>query len=90
MGLKVSEKKIFLNFSHYKSMGAMFDPRGLANLDPRGLCRGPLDIATDVCIMVLEDFLYSSHYKAMGAIGPWGVASLDPGGFIGRIYVGDH
>ena len=32
----VSEKKIFLRFSHYKSMGAN-DPRGLANLDPRGL-----------------------------------------------------
>ena len=32
----VSEKKIFLRFSHYKSMGAN-DPRGMANLDPRGL-----------------------------------------------------
>ena len=21
---------------------------------------------------------------------PWGVANLDPGGLIGRIYVGDH
>ena len=26
----------FLRFSHYKSMGAK-DPRGVANLDPRGL-----------------------------------------------------
>ena len=35
----VSEKKIFLSFSHYKSMGAN-DPQGVASLDPRGLiCR---------------------------------------------------
>ena len=26
----------------------------------------------------------------MGANGPWGVASLDPRGLIGRIYVGDY
>ena len=30
----VSEK-MFLRFSHYKSVGAK-DPRGMANLDPRG------------------------------------------------------
>ena len=32
----VSEKKIFLRFSHYKSMGAN-DSRGVASLGPRGL-----------------------------------------------------
>ena len=32
----VSEKKIFLSFSHYKSTGAN-DPRGVASLDPRAL-----------------------------------------------------
>ena len=32
----VSEKKNFLSFSHYKSMGAN-DPRGMASLDPRGM-----------------------------------------------------
>ena len=32
----VSEKKIFLRFSHYKSMEAD-DPWGMANLDPRDL-----------------------------------------------------
>ena len=32
----VSEKKIFLSVSHYKSMGAN-DPRGVASLGPRGL-----------------------------------------------------
>ena len=32
----VSEKKIFLRFSYYNSMGAN-DSRGVANLDPRGI-----------------------------------------------------
>ena len=36
MGLMVSEKKIFLIFFHYKSMGAN-DTRGMASSDPRGL-----------------------------------------------------
>ena len=31
-----------------------------------------------------------SHYKSMGANDPWGMASLDPRGLTGRIYVGDH
>ena len=35
-----------------------------------------------------EDFF--SHYKAMGANGPRGVAKLDPRVIIGRIYVGYH
>ena len=37
-----------------------------------------------------EDFLRFSHYKSMGANDPQGMANLDPRGFIGRIYVGDH
>ena len=42
----VSEKKIFLSFSDYKSMGAN-DSRGVANLDPRGMVgRRPLNIAS--------------------------------------------
>ena len=36
VSLMVSEKKIFLSFFNYKSMGAN-DPRGIASLDPRGL-----------------------------------------------------
>ena len=32
----VSEKKIFLSFSHYKTMGAN-DPLSMGSLDPRGL-----------------------------------------------------
>ena len=35
----VSEKKIFLSFSHYKFMGAD-DPRDMASLGPRGLTAG--------------------------------------------------
>ena len=34
----VSEKKIFLHFSYYKSMEANDPPpRGVANFDPRGM-----------------------------------------------------
>ena len=36
LGLMVSVKKIFYEFSYYKSMEAN-DPRGVANLDPRGM-----------------------------------------------------
>ena len=36
LGLVVSEKKIFLCFSHCKSMGAN-DPWGGARMDPRGM-----------------------------------------------------
>ena len=36
IGLVVTEKKIFLCFSHCKSMGAN-DPRGGAIFDPRGI-----------------------------------------------------
>ena len=35
-------------------------------------------------------FLSFSHYKSMEANDPWGVASLDPRGLIGRIYVGNN
>ena len=31
-----------------------------------------------------------SHYKSLGAIIHWGVASLDPRGLVGRKYVGNH
>ena len=35
-------------------------------------------------------FLSFFHYKSMGANDTRGVASLDPRGLIGRIYVGDY
>ena len=34
-----------------------------------------------------EDFISFSHYKFMGANDPWGMATLDPRGMVGRIYV---
>ena len=42
--------------------------------------------------MVLERkiFLSFSHYKSMGDNDPQGMASLDPRGLTGRIYVGNH
>ena len=42
-------------------------------------------------LIVSEDFfLKFSHCKSLEAIDPWGVASLNPRGMIGMIYVGDH
>ena len=35
-------------------------------------------------------FLSFPHYMSMGANDPQGMASLDPKGLIGRIYVVDH
>ena len=79
-------------------MGA-YDP-GHGQFGPNGcgwqdLCRRSLNIATyKICIsgpFGFRDFessmLYSSLYIYMT---PWGVASLDPRGLLGRIYVGDH
>ena len=42
--------------------------------------------------MVLEKKIFFTffHYKSMGANDPRGMASLDPRGLVGRIYVGDH
>ena len=38
-----------------------------------------------------EDFLkFFFHFKSMGANDPWGVASSDPRGLIGRMYVRDY
>ena len=36
LGLLVSEKKIFVSFSHFKSMETIY-PRGVAKFDPRGM-----------------------------------------------------
>ena len=37
-----------------------------------------------------EDLLSFSHFKSMGDNDPQGVASLDPRGLTGSIYVEDH
>ena len=82
-------------------MGAN-DPRGTANLDPRGMV-GRIyvgDHQTSLHAQSVssgpygfreEDFVmffsYIALYKHMT---PWDVASLEPRGLVSRIYVGDH
>ena len=56
----VSEKKIFLSFLHYKSMGAN-DPWGLASLDPRCL--------TDRTDVVDHYTLLHTKHKSCGPHG---------------------
>ena len=82
----VSEKKIFLRFSYYNSMGAN-DPRGVANLDPRGM-NGRIYVEYHLtllhtkytsfrpCGFSLEKKIFKcfSHYKPMAdndAPGVW-------------------
>ena len=97
----VSEKKIFLRFSHYKSMGGN-DPRGVSSLGPSGLI-GRIYVGDHLLLLHTkyvsctphgfreEDlFLSFSNSKSMGANDARGMASLTPWGSIGRIYVGDH
>ena len=78
----VSEKKIFLSFSHYKSMG-VHDPLGRGQFGPHRLdwqylCRGPLNIATYKIYKPWDSwflrrrFFCFSHYKSMGAISWYG------------------
>ena len=73
----------------------------MASLDPRGMAARIYegDYLTLLNTKYLssrphgfreEDFLSFSHYKSMRANEPRGVASLDPRGMVGRIYVGDH
>ena len=82
-------------------MGAN-DLRGTANLDPRGIVGriyvGDHQTSLHTCFVSYaphsfreEDFLmffsYIALYKHMT---PWGEASLEPSGFVSKIYVGDH
>ena len=88
-----------LSFSHFKSMGAN-EPRGVANLDPRGMV-GRIYVGDHLMLLhtkyltsepygFREDVLSFSLYKSMRANEPQGMASLNPRGMVGRIYVGDH
>ena len=94
LGLVVSEKKIFLFFSHCKSMGAN-DPRGGAIFDPRGM----------IGRIYKEDHytLLHTKYESFGSCGfgeedffyvfPMttpGRARMDPRGTVGRIYKEGH
>ena len=71
----------------------------MANLDPRGLI-GNIYIGDHYRLlhtkyissglMVSEMKIFKlSNFKSMGANDPRSMASLDPRGLIGRIYVGD-
>ena len=94
LGLVVTEKKIFLCFSHCKSMGAN-DPHSDAIFDPRGM----------VGRIYKEDHYTLPHakYERPGPCGfgeedifmffhdtHRGVPCMDPRGMVGRIYKEDH
>ena len=95
LGLVVSEKKIFLCFTH--------DPppsRGSARMDPRGTV-GRIYKEDHYTLLLTkyessgpcgfgeEYFFMFSHCKSMGANDPRGGAIFDPRGMIGRIYIED-
>ena len=97
LGLVVSEKKIFLCFSHNPPP----PPPGRARMDPRGTV-GRIYKEDNYTLLLTknesfgpcgfgeEDFLCFSHCKSMGANDPRGGAIFDPRGMIGRIYIEDH
>ena len=81
-------------------MGAN-DPMGGASLGTRGLI-GRVYIEDHLTLLHTKyiicgphgfrevDFLSFSHYKSVGANDSRGMASLDPRGLTGRIYVYNH
>ena len=92
----ISEKKIFLSFSHYKSMGEN-DPGAWSVWTPGAWMAGFMKETTKhryillaLGLMVSEEifegffFSYIALHKHMT---PRGMAGLEP---IGMIYVGDH
>ena len=97
LSLVVSEKKIFLCFTHDSP------PKGGACMNPRGTV-GRIykeDHYTRTLLLTKyessgpcgfgeEDFLCFSHCKSMGANDPRGGAIFDPRGMIGWIYKKDY
>ena len=86
LGLVVSEKKIFLCFSHCKSMGVN-DPRGMIGMiykeDHYTLLHTKYE-SFGPCGFGKEDFFY------VFPMTPTGGARMDPRGTVGRIYKEDH
>ena len=93
LGLVVSEKKMFLCFSHCKSMGAN-DPRGGAIFDPRGMIDRIYKQdhytllhtkyeSSGPCGFGEEDFFYVLPHHAPGA-GPVWTPGARLAGFIKR------
>ena len=81
-------------------MGAMY-PCDVASLVPRGLI-GRIYVGDHYSLLLTKYISCEPHgfrdnflkvfslYKSIGAFDPIVVASLDPRGLIGRIYVGGH
>ena len=94
LGLVVSEKKIFLCFSHdAPGAGPVCTPRArLAEIikeDHYTLLHTKYE-SSGPCGFGEEDFLCFPYCKSMGANDPWGRAIFDPRGMVGRIYKEDH
>ena len=95
------QRRRLLKVISYIALYIHMTPWGVASLEPRDLI-GRIHVGDHYTLLHTqyissgphsvreEDFLSFSHYKPMGANDPWGMASLDPMGLIGRIYVVDH
>ena len=84
LGLVVSEKKIFLCFTHDTPP----PPQGGACMNPRGTV-GRI-YKEDHYTLLLTKYESSGLCKSMGANDPRGGAIFDPRSMIGRIYKKDH
>ena len=94
LGLVVSEKKIFLCFSHDAPWAGPIWTLGawLAGFIKRNIIYYYKQNMKALGLVVSEKkiFLCFTHCKSMGANDPRGRAIFDPRGMIGRIYVEDH
>ena len=96
LGLVVSEKKIFLCFTHDPpppGAGPVWTPgASLAGFIKRTTihCYTQNMKALGPVVSEKKIFLFFSHCKSMGANDPRGRAIFDPRGMIGRIYKEDH
>ena len=94
LGLVVSEKKIFLRFTHDPQGGACMNPRGTVGRiykEDHYTLQLTKHESSGPCDFGEEDFFYVfSHCKSMGANDPRGGAIFDPRGTVGRIYKEDH
>ena len=94
LGLVVSEKKIFLCFTHDRPRaGPVWTPGAqLAGFIKRTTIHCYTQIMKALGLVVSEKkiFLCFSHCKSMGANDPRGGAIFDPRGMIGRINKEDY
>ena len=94
LGLVVSEKKIFLCFSHEAPGAGPVWTTGarLARFIKRITiyCYKQNMKALGLVVLEKKIFLCFSHCKSMGSNDPRGGAIFDPRGMIGMIYIEDH